>query len=105
MDIAFSSLINQSFVVYVDDVTIFSKNKKDHLSHLRVVLEQCCKFDISLNPKKSVFAVEQGKLFGFMVSKYGMIIDLERTQSIAKIPPPSSKKAMQSFLGKINFVR
>jgi hypothetical protein len=34
-----------------------------------------------------------------------MIIDLKRTQAIANLPPPSSKKAMQSFLGKINFVR
>jgi hypothetical protein len=34
-----------------------------------------------------------------------MIIDPERTQAIAKLSPPSSKKSMQSFLGKINFVR
>jgi hypothetical protein len=34
-----------------------------------------------------------------------MIIDPEITQSIAKLPPSSSKKAMQYFLGKINFVR
>jgi hypothetical protein len=105
MDIAFCGLINKSVVVYLDDVTVFSKNKKDHLSHLRAVLERCRKLDISLNPKKSVFAVEQGKLLGFIVSKDGMIIDPERTQAIAKLPPPSSKKAVQSFLGKINFVR
>jgi hypothetical protein len=105
MDIAFRGLINQSVVVYLDDVTIFSKNKKDHLSHLRVVLERCRKYGISLNPKKSVFVVEQGKLLGFIVSKDGMIIDPERTQAISKLSPPSSKKSMQSFLGKINFVR
>jgi hypothetical protein len=34
-----------------------------------------------------------------------MIIDPERTQVISKLPPPSSKKSMQSFLGQINFVR
>jgi hypothetical protein len=62
-------------------------------------------FGISLNPKKSIFAVEQGKLLRFIVSKDGMIIDPERTKFIAKLTPPSSKKAMQSFLGKINFVR
>jgi hypothetical protein len=58
-----------------------------------------------LNPKKSIFAVEQGKLLGFIVSSEGMIIDPERTQVIAKLPPPTSKKSMQSFLGQINFVR
>jgi hypothetical protein len=105
MDIAFRGLINHSVVVYLDDVTIYSKNKDDHLAHLRAVLLRCRKFDISLNPKKSIFAVEQGKLLGFIVSSDGMIIDPERTQVIAKLPPPTSKKSMQSFLGQINFVR
>jgi hypothetical protein len=105
MDISFHGFINQLVVVYLDDVTVFSKNKKDHLSHLRVVLERCRKYGISINPKKSVFVVEKGKLHGFIVSKYGMVIEPERTQVIAKLSPTSSKKSMQSFLGKINFVR
>jgi hypothetical protein len=86
-------------------VTAFSKNKNDHLAHLRAVLQRCRKYGISLNPKKSIFAVEQGKLLGFIVSSEGMIIDPERTQVITKLPPPTSKKSMQSFLGQINFVR
>jgi hypothetical protein len=91
MDITFRGLINQSVVVYLDDVTVFSKNKTDHLAHLRVVLQRCRKYDISLNPKKSIFAVEQGKLLGFIVSSKGMIIDPERTQVISKLPPPHPK--------------
>ena len=105
MEIAFRGLINQSVIVYLDDVTVFSKNKYDHLAHLRSVLQQCHKYDISLNPKKSIFAVEQGKLLKFIVSSKGIIIDPERTQVISKLPPPSSKKSMQSFLGQINFIR
>jgi hypothetical protein len=105
MDIAFHGLINQSVVVYLDDVTVFSENKEDHLAHLRSVLQQCHKYDISLNPNKSIFAVEQDKLLRFIVSNEGMIINPERTQVILKLPPPSSKNSMQSFLGQINFVR
>jgi hypothetical protein len=33
-EISFRGLINQSAVVYLDDVTVFSKNKTDHLAHL-----------------------------------------------------------------------
>jgi hypothetical protein len=89
MDIAFHSLINQSVVVYLDDVTVFSKNKGDHLAHLKYVLQRCRKYGIPLNPKKYVFAVEQGKILGYIVSNEGMIIDPERTQFISKLPPPS----------------
>jgi len=75
MDLDLCGLINHSVVVYLDDVTIFSKNKKYHLSHLRSVLECCRKYGISLNPKKSIFYVDQGELLGFIVSKHGMMID------------------------------
>ena len=39
------------------------------------------------------------------MSSEGMIIDPERTQVIAKLPPPTSKQSMQPFLGQINFIR
>ena len=39
MDIAFRGLINHSVVVYLDDVTVYSKHRPDHLNHLRKVFE------------------------------------------------------------------
>ena len=69
------------------------------------MFERCRKFGISLNPKKTIFFVSEGILSGCVVSKNGIMIDPERTQAISKITYPSRKKAMQSFLGKINFVR
>jgi len=52
-----------------------------------------------------VFAVNEGKLLGFVVSASGMTIEPERIQAIEKIQMPSNKKGMQSFFGKINFVK
>ena len=68
------------------------------------MFEICRKYGISLNPKKSIFAVTEGNFLGFIVSKEGMIIDPECTKAISKIGLPGSRKEMQSFLGKINFV-
>ena len=94
MDIAFRGLIHNYVVVYLDDVTIYSKKWQDHLSALKQVFERCRKFSISLNPKKSIFVVTEGKLLGFMVLKEGMIIDLKRIKEISKIGLPNSRKAM-----------
>jgi hypothetical protein len=94
VDISFHGIINQSVVFYLDYVTVFSKNKKDNLSHLGSVLEFFHKNRISSNPKKSIFVVDQGNLLGFIVSKNGMMIDPERTQAIYNLPLPSSKKFM-----------
>ena len=68
-------------------------------------MEHCRKYGISLNPKKSVFAVTEGKLLEFIVSSSGMTIEPERIQAIEKIQLSSNKKGMQSFLGRINFVK
>ena len=69
------------------------------------IFERCRKYGISLNSKKSMFVVTEGKILGFIVSKDRMIIDPERTDSIEKIGLLSLKNAMQYFLSKINFVR
>jgi hypothetical protein len=105
MDIALIGLICDCVVVYLDDIKIFSKDRKDHITHLRRIFNRCRRYGISLNPKKYVFSVDEGRLLRFIVSKEGMMIDLERTESISKIPPPHNKKSMQSFLVNINFVR
>ena len=47
----------------------------------------------------------EGKLLGHIVSAEGIKIDLERVKSILKITIPRNKKEIQSFIGKINFLR
>ena len=105
MDIAFHRLIGRSAVVYLDGITIFSKRKEEHAFHLRHIFERCRIYGISLNPKKCVFAVTEGKLLGHIVSKKGISIYPERIRAIEQIPFPHNKKGMQSFVGTINFVQ
>lgn len=105
MDITFHGLLGKSMVVYLDDVIVFSKKRGEHIAHLKHILDQCRKYGISLNPNKSIFCVTEGKLLRFVVSKDGMMIDPKRVEVIEKLPPPHNKKSMQSFMGKINFVR
>ena len=105
MDIAFCGLIGRIIVVYLDDITIFSKKREEHAFHLKHIFKHCRKYGISLNPKKCVFAVTEGKLLGHMVSKKGISLDPERIKAIEQIPLPHNKKGMQSFMGTINFVR
>jgi hypothetical protein len=49
--------------------------------------------------------VDEGKLLGHIITKDGVKMDPERVQAIQQVPLPQTKKALQSFLGQINFVR
>jgi hypothetical protein len=105
MDIAFIGENDKFVVVYLDDITIFSRSDKEHRFHLRKVFLKCRSFDISLNPKKSLFAMQEGKLLGHIVSVEGVRIEPSRVEAIQALSIPRSKKEVQSFLGKINFLR
>jgi hypothetical protein len=105
MDVAFRGLINKCVLVYLDDVTVYSKNKEEHIQNLSQIFQRCRKYGIYLNPKKNIFGVEEGKILGHFISQAGIHIDPERVKAITHLTLPHNKKTMQSFFGKINFVR
>lgn len=104
MDIAFKELITKTILIYLDDLTMFSKHKEDHFDHIELVFQKFLEFRVSLNPKKCIFEVLQGKLLGHVASKDGVTIDPDHLMAIKELPLPINKKGVQSFIGKINFV-
>ena len=92
MDIAFANERDKFVVIYMDDITIYSRWDKDHIRHLESVLIKCRKYGISLNPRKSNFALEEGKLLGHIISKEGIRIDPDKVKGILRVEEPRSKK-------------
>ena len=105
MDITFLEERDKFAVIYLDDITVFSENDEKNFQHLERVFQKCMKFGVSLNPKKSHFAFKEGKLLGHIISKDGIRIDPSRVEAIEKIDIPRSRKEVQSFIGKVNFLR
>ena len=98
MDIAFISLINKSVVVYLDDITVYSKTREDHVPHLKAIFERCRWYWISLNPNKSIFAMEEGTLLSFVTSLEGITIGPGRIEAIKAIVLPHNKRPCNLFL-------
>ena len=99
MEIAFVSERDKFVVIYIDDLTIFSNSDVEHLVHLKQTFDKCGKFGLSLNPKKSHFAMQEGKVLGHIVSIEGIKIDPKRVEAIDTINIPRNKKEIQLFLG------
>ena len=94
MDIAFAGERDKFVVIYLDDISIFSKIDEEHLIHLKQIFSKCRKYGLSLNPKKSIFVVEEGKLLGHIVSEKGICIDLSKVEAIQTINLPRNKKEL-----------
>jgi hypothetical protein len=92
MDIAFIGEKDKFVVIYLDDIIVFSKSNKEHYHHLKKVFLKCRKFGLSLNPKKSLFVMKEGKLLGHIISSEGVRIDPSRVEAIDTLSFPRSKK-------------
>ena len=82
MDLDFVGLKDKFVLIYLDDPTVYSNSHHDHLQHLRRVFLKYRRFGISLNPKKSQFALNKGKLLSHIVSAEGVKIDPVRVEAI-----------------------
>lgn len=68
MDISFEGERDKFVVIYLDDITMFSKSDEDNPKHLQQAFNKCRKFGLFLNLKKSLFAIQEGKLLGHIVT-------------------------------------
>eukprot|EP00253_Pinus_taeda_P022796 PITA_22796 len=82
MDITFANEKDVFLVVYLDDLIVFSNSNEEHIYHLKIAFQQCRKYGISLNPKKILFSMDEGKLLGHIISKEGIRIDPARVEAI-----------------------
>ncbi|XP_059066677.1 uncharacterized protein LOC131857908 [Cryptomeria japonica] len=102
MDYSFKDIHDRIIVVYLNDLTVFSKVRKNYLQDLRLVLQHFREHGISLNPKKSVFYATKGKLLGHIVSKEGIKIDPKRVNAIQHLSLPSNRIGVRSFFGQVD---
>ena len=94
MDIAFSEELGFFIIIYLDDITVFSKTDEEHLEHLRRVFEKCRRFGLSLNPKKTMFGLQEGKLLGHIILEEGTKIDPKMIDGILQINHPRNIKEL-----------
>ena len=88
---------------YIDDVLIASSTPKEHLHHLRLVLERLCEHGIVINVAKSHFGLPSLEFLGHHVDSAG-IRPLEcKIEAIRNFPQPTTQKKLRQFLGLINF--
>ena len=77
-DILFEYL-NDFYQAYLNDILIYSKTKKDHIKHIRLILQKLRETDLQINILKCEFHIQKTKFLSLL-----MFIDELRMNS-AKI--------------------
>ena len=105
MNSMFHDFIDTFMQVYIDDIVVKSSSRAGHLDHLRHSFVRMREYGLKINPLKCVFCVCAGDFIGFIVHKKGIEINQNKSKEILCTKVLTTKKELQSFLGKINFLR
>ena len=89
----FKPLVGRTVEVYIDDIVVKIKTRKEHVLHLQEVFHLLRKYDMKLNPSKCAFGVSAGKVLGFMVSQRGIEVSPDQVKTVMETPPSRSKKS------------
>ncbi len=93
--------------LYLDDVVlIYATNDNDFLERLGIVFERFRQFNITLNPKKCYFGLEEVEFVGHVLKTDGICFSTEkRTKVLDFAALPVKQKQLKSFLGLVNYFR
>jgi hypothetical protein len=90
---------------FLDDDGVFSKSKEEHWTHLLTLFAILAANGLALNLEKCVFAVPELDFMGHLIYAAGIVPIRDNVQVILDFPKPTDCKALQRFLGIINFYR
>lgn len=90
---------------YIDDVSIASKNAKEHEEHLRIVFQRFREYGIQINASKCVFGLNEIDFLGHRVNEHGLTPLPDKVQAIASYKRPAIAKDLRRFIATINFYR
>jgi hypothetical protein len=99
------SFIGNFVVVYFDNILIFSKTIKEHVGHIRQVLDVLRKEKLYANLEKCTFCIDQVVFLDFVVSGQGNPVDESEVKTIKEWPTPTNVSQVRSSHGLASFYR
>ncbi|GFW81998.1 retrovirus-related Pol polyprotein from transposon 17.6 [Trichonephila clavipes] len=90
---------------YLDDIIVFSETFEDHLIRLRLVQKCLQEAGLKLNSKKCLFAAQEVKILGHLVSSNGVRPDPDKIKAVRNFPTPKNIHDIRSFLGLCSYFR
>ncbi|GJV35043.1 putative reverse transcriptase domain-containing protein [Tanacetum coccineum] len=92
-------------IVFIDDILIYSKNKKEHEEHLKAILELLKKEELYAKFSKCEFWLPKVQFFGHVIDSQGIHMDPAKIESIKDWASPKTPTEIQKFLGLVGYYR
>jgi hypothetical protein len=101
----FHEYLDKFFIVFLDDILIYSKSKEEYEHHLRMVLKVLREHKLYAKFRKCSFYHKQIHYLGHIISKDGIAVDPEKIEAIREWSVPRNVTKVRSFMGLVGYYR
>eukprot|EP00253_Pinus_taeda_P004218 PITA_04218 len=105
MNSVFHQYLDKFVLIFIDDILIYSWNRKEHEEHLRIVLQTLREQQLYGKFSKCNFYKEQIQYLGHIITKEGIAVDPEKIKTIMDWPTPKDVADIRSFMGLVGYYR
>ncbi len=74
--------LNQFIIVYLNDILVYSKTKKEYVQHVKKVLQTLKKVDLRIKSEKSEFHVQNVQFLKFIVTFQNLRMNLKKIEAV-----------------------
>jgi hypothetical protein len=97
--------LNEFVITYLDDIIVYSNSKREHIKHVRKILQRLRVTNIQTNVDKCEFHITETKCLEMIMSRDDIKMNLEKMKAIVEWKKYTHLKEVQTFLRFVNFYR
>ncbi|WVZ58168.1 LOW QUALITY PROTEIN: hypothetical protein U9M48_008467 [Paspalum notatum var. saurae] len=101
----FMYMMNSVFMIFIDDILIYSKNEKEHEEHLQIVLTRLREHKLYAKFSKCAFWLKEVSFLGHILSEKGVVVDPSKVEDVLNWKQPETVTEIRSFLGLVGYYR
>jgi hypothetical protein len=105
MNGVFRECLDKFFIVFLDDIIIYSKSEEEHENHLKMVLQVLREHQLYPKLRKCSFYQKKIHYLGHIISKDGIVVDPEKIEAIREWSAPNNVTEVRSVMGLVGYYR
>jgi hypothetical protein len=105
MNKVFMEYLDKFFVVFIDDILVFSRSEEEHEEHLRLVLQKLREHQLYAKFNKCDLWLKEVSFLGHIITDGGIAVDPRKVQDVLNWSPPKNVPEIRSFLGLVGYYR
>jgi hypothetical protein len=105
MNDVFFDYLNDFVFVYINDILIYNNFKKEHVDHVKKILQRLRDADLQIDIDKFEFFVHEVKYLDLIVDRNEIKMNSKKVETILQWITSQNLKQVQNFLKFCNFYR